>query len=444
MTTMLFFDDQRLFARKGLERKYGEPVLLQDAVYTDPNLAASGGFPSIWRAPDGKYHLFYQAFDKKGITETLAAVSDDCIHWAPRNEAAAHMDAPRYPNQLLPVEDAELACVYTDTRDVPERRLKALTARYLREELSVADEIYVSGDGYTWTLWDREWSDRHTEPGAGCFYSEALGKYVVIARSGWGRRQLCVRPTVDWSISEPSYEAIQIDSLDPSDMETYGMPSFAYKGMYIGMLWAYHVPYENCTHYMGGKMSAQLAYSLNGLHWQRSLRTDFIGNDHPETAGMVFPAAVTQTEDGSLLITASCTPNEHGHFSEEGHIVTYRLREDGFIRLCTEGEGSLCTRQPLVQGKVLWNLQAEHATLAVLDIWSNPIEGLSHEDCIPFSGDSTAWEPVFRDGRTLASLEGKVVVLELRLQNGAVYSYHGDFRPLMNTEASRYEKFGRI
>lgn len=444
MTTMLFFDDQRLFARKGFERQYGQPELIQDSVYTDPNLAASGGFPSVWREPNGRYHMFYQAFDKNGITETLAAISDDGVHWSPRNAAAAHIDAPRYPNQLLPVEDAELAGVFVDPYDAPERRLKALTARYLREELSVADEIYVSADGYNWTLWDREWSDRRTEPGAGCFYSEALGKYVIIARSGWGRRQLCVRTTSDWSLSEPSYEAVQIDSLDPPDLETYGMPSFAYKGIYIGLLWMYHVPYENCTHFMDGKMSCQLAYSLNGLHWQRSLRNDFIGNDLPETAGMVFPTSVTQTADGSLLVTASCSSKEHGHFSEDGRIVTYRLREDGFIRLRAKDEGVLCTRQLWVRGRIFWNLQAEQATVAVLDVSSNPIEGMGHEDCIAFSGDSTAWEPVYRNGKTLASLEGKIVVLELKLRNGSVYSYHGDFQPLMNTEAARIEKFGRL
>ncbi len=440
---MLFFDDQRLFARKGFERRYGEPNFIPDSVYTDPNLAASGG-TSIWQASDGRYHLFYQGFDRNGITETLAAVSDDCIHWLPRNEAASYIRSPRYPNQLIDIGDAELAGVYVDRHDIPERRLKAMTARYQREELSVADEIYVSGDGYSWTLWNHEWSDRRTEPGAGCFYSDVLGKYIVVARSGWGRRQLCVRPTADWSLSEPSYEAIQIDSIDSPDLETYGMPSFPYKGMYIGFLWMYHVPYENGIHYFNGKMTAQLCYSLNGLHWQRSLRTDFIGNDLPLTAGMVFPTAVTETGDGSLLITASCTPNEHGHFSEEGHIITFRLREDGFIRLCADDVGSLCTRQLLVQGRVFWNLQAEHATVAVLDSGSRPIEGMGHEDCVPFSGDSVSWEPTYRNGRTLASLEGKVVVLELRLRNGSVYSYHGDFRPLMNTEAMRYEKFGHV
>ena len=46
MNTALFWDDQRVFCRKGLNRIYGKPEFLPDSVYYDPQNSASGGMPS--------------------------------------------------------------------------------------------------------------------------------------------------------------------------------------------------------------------------------------------------------------------------------------------------------------------------------------------------------------------------------------------------------------
>lgn len=454
MTTMLFWDDQRLFRRSKLKRVYGKPELIADSVYTDPKNSISGGFPSVVKNPEGGYTMFYQAFTPEHYTYAFAAVSQDGIHWEPRNTAAEHLDNPDYPNQMIPYDDSELACVCYDPHGAPEARYKALVSKYLREELSVDDQIFVSPNGLDWTLTEEKWSDRNTEPGAGCVYSDVLKRFITVGRSGWGMRRLCVRETEDWKTFTPSREAIQVDSMDEPQLETYGMPVFEYKGWYVGLLWLYHVPEENRTHYMEGTMDCQLCYSINGANWQRSLRTPFIGNDAPQTRGMVFPSAAHADENGDIIITASATPKEHGHFAEKGGcIVSYRLREDGFIALeAGDEEGSLCTRDLLLRnGEITWNIEAEQATVAVygsagsaLENGGKPIEGFSHEDCIPFSGDSTAWIPTYKDGRTIASLGECPVYLEICLKNGRVYAYQGDFTPMMNTEVMRYLKFGCI
>ena len=215
-------------------------------------------------------------------------------------------------------------------------------------------------------------------------------------------RRLCVRETEDFITSTPSRVAIQIDSLDDPLQETYGMPSFAYKGWYIGLLWMYQTPAVNETKYMGGTMNCQLAYSFNGTHWLRSLRTPFIGNDHPLTQGMVFPSCVRQNGNGDILITASCTPQEHGHFTEEGAIVTYRLREDCFILLRAAKTGTLFTRQLLLgEGGLRVNAQADHMTLA-FTIQSQP-RGLPNEDCIPLAGTPRSGSPATAAGAACPS-----------------------------------------
>ena len=73
---------------------------------------------------------------------------------------------------------------------------------------------------------------------------------------------------------------------------------------------------------------------------------------------------------------------------------------------------------------------------------SHPVEGYSHDDCIPFEGDSTDWVPTYKNGNTLDALKGKTLVLEVRYEDGELYSISGDFTLLFNTPAARYRKFG--
>ena len=452
MNTLLFFDDQRLFNRTNVTRQYGIPELIEDAVFYEKNASVSIGFPSVWNAPDGKYHMFYQGFlrgeDYKVVT--LAAISSDGIHWEPRNTAReAGIQDPICDNQLLPFFDGELASVIEDKAAPEDQRLKALITVYRRDSHTVDDLIYVSGDGIHWALCeDIRWNDRGAEPGAGGFYCETRDSFVITARPGWGVRRICSFETKDFIHFTKPELAIQCDSIDEPLIETYGMPSFSYKGWYIGLLWIYHTLSENRTKYMGGTMDCQLAYSLNGLHWQRSLRYPFIpnGKDGSPTSGMVFPSAV-RLENGQIIIYASATPHEHGYFIEDGAcIVSYTLREDGFICLKAGDEpGSIFTRQMLLNsGNFSINIKCTdgQATCAVYDMYSNPIEGFGHADCIPFSGDSTAWNPVFRSGRKVEELAGNIVTLEITFSNGELYAISGDYVHMMNQEAERYKKFG--
>lgn len=57
----------------------------------------------------------------------------------------------------------------------------------------------------------------------------------------------------------------------------YGMPSFEYKDYYVGLPLMYR-GFEgvNNTKFQGGTMESELAYSFDGHHWQRGIRTPFI------------------------------------------------------------------------------------------------------------------------------------------------------------------------
>jgi hypothetical protein len=124
-----------------------------------------------------------------------------------------------------------------------------------------------------------------------------------------------------------------------------------------------------------------------------------------------------------------------------------RLREDGFIRLTARGDeqGVVALRDTLWQGGPLKiNIHAKHATCAIYKFNTKGREAwLSHEDCEPFSGDSTCWIPKWRNGST-DNLEGKMVIIEVRLENGSLYSIGYEGLPLMNQEAGRYLRTGVV
>lgn len=439
MASYLFFDDQRLFTRENLTRELGTPELIADSLYAQDGAQVSGAMARVWKENERSYHLFYQAFLPNSRTVILAAHSEDGVHFTPRNTAReAGITEPMFENQLVPENDAELAS-FVDTGKSP-GRLKLLVSEYMRKELGVRCKIYESDDGVHWTLLPYLWHETGTEPCASVFYSGYLKKYVLLSRPSWGVRRVCESRTEDFTAFTKPEIMMQADALDDPLTETYGLFGFPYKDAFAGVLILYHAPAVDGVKYMDGKVNGQLVWSPDGAHWMRSLRQPFMKNK-PPFEGMIFASDLRIDEDGSILLYASGTPKEHGHFNEEGAAIgVFRLREDGFICLKAEGEGRVRTRETLLRGGFRVNLQAEEATCALFYSKDNPIPGFNHADCVPFRGDSAKWAPRFKGD--LTELYGKVVNIEVKLRNGRIYGITGDFLKLMNAEADRYNKLG--
>ena len=453
--TFFFFDDKNILYREGLERRYGKPV--PAAVYRDPNAVTSGGLPSVWHdTENGLYHLFYNGF----VGDTLipmAAVSRDGIHFEPRCTAAkAGITDPLAPNQLLDIRGGELAYVYTDETAPPEQRLKALMT--LGDGTAVRimhDLLFTSGDGVHWQQQPVEWHNHAAEPSAMCFYNDITKKHSIIARMDAGVRRLGLIETDDFRTFTDARMVMTADSWDEPLAEHYGMPTFPYKGWFIGFLWIYHAPNVRQRKFLGGTMDAQLVYSYNGTHFNRSLREPFFSNDAlPETAGMVMPNMMYENHSGQLLAVAATCPYEHGHFKEGGALVIYELRPDGFIAFHAQEKGELVTIPMVYQGgDILINAAAEEISCALytddsreepLNLQAHkllPLEGFEHEAFLTLSGDRLAaslqWE-----NKNLNDLRGRVIYLELRIKNGDLYSVSGALTPMMICDLARYHLYG--
>ena len=468
MFKQFFFDDQRLFVRENFERTYGETTLV--GTYRDHKICTSYCWAWLIKGPDGKTHLLYQGtVSGSGKMLMAAAISDDGIHFTPRNTAEeAGIKEPMVPNQLFSSDtDGEMAGVIEDKTAPPDERYKILFTdnSQIPLLLYIQDYILASPDLIHWKkLQGSCWNPAGTEPLLGVFFNKVSNKFTILSRPDWGQRRVGVTETNDWHYYTPLEMCLQVDSLDPALAEIYGMPAVAVDDIFIGFPHIYtNYPQVLNTKYFAGTMHAELSYSLNGRHWQRSLRTPFLSGSHPQlverdgvASKMLFLMSAMKQDNGEILLCATTNTHEHGCpptqiKADDTSVSIFKMREDGYICLNTKDkqtEGRVATREIIWQaGELSVNLKAQKATCAIYGQAGNdvkPLPGYTHEDCVPFSGDSTHWTPAWKSRATLNAMGGKTVIIEIKLTDGVIYSFSGDGIPVMNQEAARYRRFGNL
>ncbi len=446
--TILFFDDTRLYNREGMTRKYGEPQVISKWEFPSEEYAVQ--WPNgLWQTDDGIYHLILLLQAEGARFLPLAYYSHDGENWLPDNRAeGSTIKNIKYPNQCFDGDSGiEAAYFVYDKHDIPERRYKIIANKCDLDARWCEDIMYCSADGFNWNLMrGATWNCRGAEPGVSSFYNELLHTNIVICRPTWGDRRICVVKTDNFQSFTYPELALMPDSEDGALVEHYGMLADSYKNYFIGFLWLYNCIHTNQNKFWEGKVDCQLTYSVNGTHWQRSLRTPFIGNGEAGSynAGMVYPSKLMQMPDGSIRIYGGAFTGEHGHFYSQGTFVTYKLREDGFIKLCADsGGGKVFTKPLILRGSFDINVNGR-ATCAVYDSsGAKPLAGFTHEDCVPFSGDDTHHTPVWKNA-DISALKDKCVCIEIRLEGGELYAINGDFRPITVHEAVRYNRFGTL
>ena len=473
MYKYLFFDDQRLFIRQNLDRKYGVPEPLADSVYKDPYLDTTLPGTCVFRRPDGKYHMIYQGFgddpakpktqkadERKGFP--AAAVSDDGIHFVPlRDEGAGEHPFPHMLTEMVDGEFLEIGYIVEDPAAPPEERYKALMASQPQKTLRIRDYIMASGDLVHWRKLPGEWNPVGPEPVVCCLRNPVRDCFTILSRPDWGQRRVGYSETKDFKTFTELAHCIQVDSLDDPLAELYGMPAIEYNGRFIGFPLLYSdIPQKLGMKFFNGTMHCQLAYSLDGRNFQRSLREPFLCGWSEEvrsklntTFAMVWPTSALCREDGSILIYSAASTGEHGNGFRErgaGAIFVSRLRADGFIRLVSQRRKTavLATRHMLWHGgEAAINLKCTGPATAAVYGYDvdpgKPLPGFDHSDCEPFTGDSTAWQPKWRGG-PLDAHRNECLVIELRFSGGEVYSIGGDCTPMMFLEARRFHELSEL
>jgi len=470
MKKQLFFDDNKLFGRNNVIRKYGMPKLIN--TYSDQISSTDYCTGQVFLLENGKYRLLYMAHGKTFNGKKLfSAISDDGIHFLP--EYLNDMDECKerlFSHEVMTLNnDEEIAFIYEDKYcNIQKEKYKLLMATCDFDNLRVIDSIYASPDLLNWTLKENVSWGNGAEPLASVFYNRDRESYTIIERPFWGVRCVGYKETKDWKSFSEFRLCLNVDSNDESLAEVYGMYAFEYDGMYIGLPHLYrNLKSELGAKFRNGIIDTQLAYSYDGMYWKRSIREPFISGldiENPinhENYKMIWVFNMQKMNDDTILFYAAATEREHGvAFGNPGtgKILVFRMRTDGFVYLASEDKdktSSVITREKIWHGgEMCINLSVQEATLAVyitddseyvsgnvLGI-AKSIEGYSHEDCIPFSGDDITWIPQYKSGRKIDDLKGKTLVFELRFVNGEVYSFAGEYTDVYNTEAARYRKLG--
>lgn len=461
MYKYLFFDDQKLWRREGFDRKMGHPRPIADSVYFDGHCTTDWPTPNVFRTDDGKYRMIYQGHEKDATMHIFVAVSEDGVHFEPEDVSdQLELENRIAPNELMALKwSEEVAAMIEDPFNGPKERYKLLITRD-SNMINVGD-LYVSPDLIHWKKVEGVNWNSGTEPVVGLFYNKHHECFTIVLRPYCGDRRAGYIETKDWIHYTPHELCLQTDSLDEPMAEIYGMPAFEYAGRYIGFPLVYS-GFEMALHskFWGGTMKPQLAYSWDGRHWQRTLREPFMDGVCKECEDaygwnnyMVWPMQMLQEDDGTIRIYAGASGYEHGNSFRiwgRGRIGVWELREDGFMSLETKSPDEVATlntrENAWHSGEAHVNLKAKRATMAVYETYDDEkdrellrlLEGYTHEDCIPFEGDCTDWVPCFKNGKTLSELAGKTIALEIKIEDGSIYSITADCTPLMNWQGIHY------
>jgi hypothetical protein len=459
---MLFFDDEPLVRRENIARKLGQARRIDESVYKDPLGNCTWGYPAVFRDPaNGEWLLLYgvnfNVAKNWGGGSAALARSPDGIHWSP-DERAAKIDLPerRAPHQVCPAKGRSIDAgggLFSSAFecDPPVPGLDRFNMFY--HQLP-GGELWTSPDCRNWRLVEgAQWQFENPDPPTFAHWNAGRDRYVLTTRPDRHDRRIAIYETADFLHYTPMEIAAHADALDRPITQIYGMPMFAYENCYVAFPWMFDIsPTEMDRlphHYLGGKQYVQFAYSLDGWHWRRGLRTPFISNGEPgePDGGCLQASAMVRLDDGSLRFYASTSRHEHGHCPpDDGYIVAYSLRRDGFVYLESDGGVGLVGTRPLywVGGEAELNLLAPAGWVRtqVTDTHGNAFEGYTFADSEVMRGDDVAWVPKWTSGRTLDELTNRMISIEVQLENARLYAIRGNYLPCRWGDVKRLEQTG--
>jgi hypothetical protein len=192
------------------------------------------------------------------------------------------------------------------------------------------------------------------------------------------------------------------DDLDPSATQIYGMPVFAWQGLYPGMPWVYAAQYYRYGEYSVDKLhdaqrdsprtiDVQLAWSWDPVSWNRP----------PERQPLIARGAAGSWDSG-MIVTARAPVVVGDEPKVRAAIGLAKLRLDGFCSMQTAdaNEGWLLTRrEPCSIPRVTINARTQPGgavTAEIVDRRGRVVRGFGREDCLGFQGDSVRHELTWR------------------------------------------------
>ncbi|MHC4878089.1 MAG: hypothetical protein ACYTGL_16670 [Planctomycetota bacterium] len=467
--TWHFFDLWHVDHLTNLKLRQGQAEWQSDATFVDPPIGNLSAWPTVYRDDaTGRWRMLYSAAWKP--YQLMAAESDDGRSWhpfaQPQIKPAGEKVAPHHiftlPGgsgggvYLDPVAADDFPFkVYVHTQGTPayERAIADPNHRWHELAKRVGDKRYineeftlVSRDGLHWEpRFDLAWSlpDWHPEPPIFGFYNRFLDRHSMTVRPGWGDRRQCLQSSSNFTDWSGPQLLLQPDFNDEELVEFYGMPVFPYGDGYVGLLWVFHCESSEPTRGFNrftGPLDCQLAFSHDGIRFERGSRTPLIEVGPPGTAigGAIEPSCLVETDD-EIRIYSSSSKVHHGQsrdarrrgVTDVASITLHTLRKDGLTYLETAGDHGRFISKPMVftSDELSINASAPHGELRfqLTDMESHPIEGYTFDDSAPLrAGDSMNF-PIRWKTASLADVTEKIVRLEVQMRHARLFAIRGQF-----------------
>jgi hypothetical protein len=236
------------------------------------------------------------------------------------------------------------------------------------------------------------------------------------------KRVICWAHSDDFIQWHGERVVVEADERDDPTANIQYMFVFLYGGYYFGVL---------TMHDETGKFNQQLAFSRDGLTWQRPWRGYFIaaGPEGTWDSGMVLGPVDPIVLDRELRFYYGGFPIIH-HGTDttwDSAIGFATLRRDGFAAWEADQEPGVLTTQPLVcpGGRLLVNADAQGGSVRVevLDERGCPLPRFEREQSQPLTEDAVATPMTWVSMPHLNVLTNRPIRLRFYLENARLFAF---------------------
>ena len=451
----LLIDDDEIDARWHLRRMVARP----DRRTYDPVLApdrpwegeAAGLWASVlYDADQRQYRMWYRSFDYRRPPSDQNflnyAVSPDGLAWEKPNLGLVEFEGSREtnivytPRDMPGIRSMESQGVIVDEVGAPDRRYK-LPAFHAFEGYGGRGIFGLfSPDGIHWTR-----SAEPIMPGAGDRHSalkdEATGEYVVYtrrpqrrdpvipgvqgpARVGIPYQRIIARTTSRDFLSWSEFQTVmRMDDFDTPGTQFYSISPIRYGNRFVAFVDVYDMEVE--------KMWVTLASSLDGIHWNRPLRTTPLLDLGAEGRWDDTWVNVTNNppvrEGRNMRFWFMGRDTAHKLPYRHGAMGSFVLGLDRFAALSAgQQTGVLVTDIVEVGGPRLFvnaALRDGRARVEVRSALGEQIPGLTIDECDEIRGDEIDHPVTWNGSPELSRLAGQQVRLHIEATYGQLYAY---------------------
>ena len=451
----LLIDDDEIDARWNLTRSIARP----DARTYDPIMGpdrpwegeAAGLWASIlYDAELRQYRMWYRSFDyrRPHADQNFLnyAVSQDGLAWEKPNLGLIEFEGSRdtnlfyRPDDLPGLRAMESHGVIVDEIGAPERRYKL--PAYHAFEGNQGNGIFAlfSPDGLRWTR-----TQQPILPGAGdrhaALRDDATGEYSIYTRRP-RHRVGAPPPEIDGAAEALPYKRVIArttsrdflhwsdfqtvltnDEFDTRGTEFYSISPFRYGNRVVAFVDLYDTEVE--------KMWVTLASSLDGVHWNRPLRTvralDLGAEGRWDDTWINVTNNPPVREGRNLRFWYMGRDTAHGLPYRRGAMGSFLLGLDRFVALSAgQVTGRLVTDVVEAGGSRLFlnaALKNGHARVELRTVLGGPVPGRSLADCDEIRGDEIDHPVSWRGESDLGPLRGQPVRLQIDATYGQLYAY---------------------